>query len=159
MPADLAFSLTAVGSFPINCEAPRRVGDSRALKLRYSAMGLRGSGLKAVKNTMFLRCVGLTWVCEASMVRSSAGPSRRPRLDLDFRITPPIERETVKLKCKLPSETLDDHIKNYDRCTLARQGSDLPGPINPVKEPDSHILRKPTRSKRRRDNSSVSRWL
>jgi hypothetical protein len=135
------------------------VGDSRALELRYLAVGLRGSDLKAVKNAMLLRCVRLAWVCEAPMVRSSAGPLRRPRLDLDSRITSLIERETVKLKFKLPSETLDDHIKNYDRCTLARQGLDPSGLINPVKEPDSHILRKPTRSKRHRDNSSVPRWF
>jgi hypothetical protein len=40
----------------MNCEAPRRLGDSRALKLRYSAVGLRGSNLKAVKNAMLFSC-------------------------------------------------------------------------------------------------------
>jgi hypothetical protein len=73
---DLPFFLASISSFLINREAPCCLGDSRVLELRYFAVGLRNSDLKAVKDGTLLRCVVFAWVREASMVRSSAGLSR-----------------------------------------------------------------------------------
>lgn len=118
---------------------------------------LRGSNLKASKNTELFRCVVFAWVCQVSKVWSSILVIM-DKFTLNLLPGPPqsrrVEPEIVKQKFDLPSDTFDDlmtamtaacsHIKAHilqDRQALIK---------NNTPTSSTH----PTPSKPHRDNSA-----